>query len=46
MQMKAVQSFRMFGTAHPKTQRHILEDLSLQQHCHENLTFRVRLKSD
>jgi len=37
LKKKALQSFKISGTAHPKMQYNIPEDSILQQHCYENL---------
>jgi hypothetical protein len=37
LKMKAVGSFETSGTIWPNTQRHIPEELNLQQYCCENL---------
>lgn len=34
---KALHSFKISGTAHPRMQYNIPEDSNLQQHCYENL---------
>lgn len=39
LNMKALQSFKMLGTAHPMTQCHILEDWDPAQYLCDNLIF-------